>query len=453
VSLKINIKDYFLVTFVAIIIFLFIAQALATTPGYFEVTGYLREEGVEVAVPSNLAFLTQGESTPNVVGGAFKLPMAIGRVVKVTVMSGDQVKAGQVVALIDNRLAKARLEMITAQQEFVAAQKRLLEEKLTDLRESYTEISDKKQSLENASSTLKSMQLKQLSLAKGAIATAKKNLSEIEKSVSKAQVGLQQASRARESSEEYLIYVTRLPESPEKTKLLDEAQANLNKAVLAEKTAQGKLNQLLALESKLKSGLQQAEFAVKEIKRQFGKKEAKLKKALLKVKAAESEVAQAIEAIENKISAVQWRIKRIGHLKRIFSWLLDLTIIKTPISGRVRELKIAEGSVVFPGQPIAVISKNSVIKLDIYLPVNKLGKLKEGENVKVTATTLPDRIFRGKVAEVGKKAVFPPSSEASQSLHLIRVVKIQINIGNKEGLLKAGMSATAYVRSKVASGW
>jgi multidrug resistance efflux pump len=419
VSLKISGKGYFLVTLVAIVIFLFIARALATIPNFFEVTGYLGEDGVEVAVPPDLAFLTQEESTPSVMGRAFKLPMAVGKVVKVTVKSGDQVKADQVIALIDDRLAKARLEMITAQQEFVAAQKRFLEEKLADLRESYIEISDKEQSLENAWNTLKATRLQRISLAKEAVVNAEGKLAEIEKNISRTQTELQQAGKTGKAVEE----------------------------------DQNKLSQLLASEAKLKVEIRKAELHVKGVEHYFSQKEAKLRRAILKVRAAKSEVSEAIDTLENKISAVQWRAEKVSRLKRISKWLLDLTKIRAPISGRVRELKITEGSVLFPGQPIAVISKDSVIRLDVYLPIEKLSEVREGENVKVTVTTLPDRIFKGKVAEVGKKAVFPPSSEASESLHLMRVVKVRINVLNKEGLLKAGMSATAYMRGQVASGW
>lgn len=354
-SLKVGRKGYFLATFMALIVFLFIARAWATNASFLELAGYLREDGVEVSVPSDLAFLAQEESTPSVTKGAFELPPAVGRVVKVTVKSGDQVKAGQTVAILDNHLAKARLDLITAQQELISAQKELLEEKLADLWTFYNEISDKEQKLRRTQRTL---------------------------------------------------------------------------------------------EAKLKANVAKAELKAEEIKRQFSRKEAELKKAILKVKAAKREVNEAIDTIENKISVVQWQAKKITRLKSIFKRLLDLTKIRAPTSGQVKELKITEGSVLFPAQPIAVISNDLVMKLDVYVPIDKLSSIKEGQDIEVAVAALSDRIFKGKISRVGEKAVFAPSSESSQSLHLIRVVKVQIKIVNKQRLLKAGMSATAYVRSR-----
>ncbi|QTV05100.1 efflux RND transporter periplasmic adaptor subunit [Faecalibacter bovis] len=106
------------------------------------------------------------------------------------------------------------------------------------------------------------------------------------------------------------------------------------------------------------------------------------------------------------------------------------TNVKATIAGIVNKRYIEPGSVVNPGAQMFDIVNVSRLKLKVSVNESEIVNLRIGQNVKVTASVLPDDEFVGKITFIAPKA------DASLSFP----VEIEVSNNNK---LKAGMYGTA----------
>jgi len=101
--------------------------------------------------------------------------------------------------------------------------------------------------------------------------------------------------------------------------------------------------------------------------------------------------------------------------------------------------------VVYPGQTVMSIVRTRTLRLAIYVPLDEVGTVKNGDSVDVEVDAAPGQVFEGKVIGVGGKATFAPSNMTTDRLELVRVVKVIVEVVNKNGVLKAGMPADVSV--------
>lgn len=103
------------------------------------------------------------------------------------------------------------------------------------------------------------------------------------------------------------------------------------------------------------------------------------------------------------------------------------TNLVAPFSGVITKKLIDLGSVVGPGTPIVELTDISSLKLTVSVPERDVLKFKKGQSVGVTADVYGDRIFQGKVTNVGVVA------DKSHNF------KVQITVSNAKQELRGGM--------------
>lgn len=109
--------------------------------------------------------------------------------------------------------------------------------------------------------------------------------------------------------------------------------------------------------------------------------------------------------------------------------------VKATISGIVINIYPDLNDAVFPAQgmtskPVATVANMNKVKVISYLSEKDIGKVKEGQEVKLFVDAYPDKIFWGKLKKVAP-AVDP----------VIRKLKVEAIIPNPEHKLKSGMFA------------
>lgn len=115
------------------------------------------------------------------------------------------------------------------------------------------------------------------------------------------------------------------------------------------------------------------------------------------------------------------------------------TNVKATIAGIINKRNIEPGSVVAPGTPLFDIVNVSKLKLKVAVNENEIVNLRVGQNVKVTASVLPNDEFVGKISFIAPKA------DATLNFP----VEIEVSNNNQ---LRAGMYGTAiFSTSKDAS--
>src|SRR5439155_22992761 len=105
-------------------------------------------------------------------------------------------------------------------------------------------------------------------------------------------------------------------------------------------------------------------------------------------------------------------------------------LFRSPVKGVVLDRQAVKGQLASPAQPLFRIGDLSILWLTVQAFERDAVRIKSGSPVRITFR----RTFTGKVALVGKEV-------NSQS----RTILVRVDIKNPEGLLRPGMSATAWI--------
>ena len=109
-------------------------------------------------------------------------------------------------------------------------------------------------------------------------------------------------------------------------------------------------------------------------------------------------------------------------------------VLRSPVKGSVLERSAVTGQLAEPSRPLFRIGDLSELWLTVQAFERDAVRIKVGAAVRTTFAALPGRTFSGKVALIGKEV-------NSQS----RTISVRVEVANREGLLRPGMSATAWI--------
>jgi len=83
--------------------------------------------------------------------------------------------------------------------------------------------------------------------------------------------------------------------------------------------------------------------------------------------------------------------------------------------------------------------------LRAYVPETEVGRLKVGDVAKLRVDAFPDRVFTGRLTEIGSEAEYTPRNVQTKKERVNLVFRIKIQIDNPQGILKPGLPADADV--------
>ncbi|HEY7405017.1 MAG TPA: efflux RND transporter periplasmic adaptor subunit [Candidatus Angelobacter sp.] len=109
-------------------------------------------------------------------------------------------------------------------------------------------------------------------------------------------------------------------------------------------------------------------------------------------------------------------------------------VLRSPIHGTVIERSALRGQLADPAQPLFKIAELKTVWLNVHAFERDAVLLQAGKAARVTLPALPGRTFPAKVTLIGS-AVDPAS----------RTIPVRIAVENGSGVLRPGMSATAWV--------
>jgi HlyD family secretion protein len=120
---------------------------------------------------------------------------------------------------------------------------------------------------------------------------------------------------------------------------------------------------------------------------------------------------------------------------------LSYTTITSPIKASILSKAVEMGELVVPGSPIVTMANLDTVKLYLYVAESVVGKLKLGDQVKVTVDSFPGKVFMGKVSYISDKEEFTPKPIQTQEERTTYVYKVKVIIPNPNHDLKPGMPA------------
>ncbi|HUH12205.1 MAG TPA: HlyD family efflux transporter periplasmic adaptor subunit, partial [Longimicrobiales bacterium] len=121
---------------------------------------------------------------------------------------------------------------------------------------------------------------------------------------------------------------------------------------------------------------------------------------------------------------------------------LENAVIRAPFAGRVTVRHREPGETVSPGAPVLTLMDPDDRWVRIYVPENRLGAVRLGQEAAIRSDTFEDRLYPGRVVRIADEAEFTPRNVQTpeERVRLVYAVKVRIT-GDPALELKPGLPA------------
>jgi HlyD family secretion protein len=240
--------------------------------------------------------------------------------------------------------------------------------------------------------------------------------------------------------------------------IMDSAEVVMNEAQ-REKDRHDKLyeNNIIARQDKDKVDVRY-ETAVKEYERtkqaymlyQSGFRQETIEAARAKVYEGLAVVQQAknnllqIESAQQDLEVAKTRIKANKAAVSLARIELSHSRLIAPFSGIILSRNVEPGEVVTTGREVLSISDITRVDLKIFVNQTEIGRVKQGQKVKVKIDTFPDKDYFGRVSYISPEAEFTPKIIQTHKERVKLVYMVKVALSNPENELKPGIPADAW---------
>ena len=167
--------------------------------------------------------------------------------------------------------------------------------------------------------------------------------------------------------------------------------------------------------------------------------------------AAAVEVAQAaLDALLSRpnaeeVEVAQTQVRQAEAALGILQVQLEKMTLYSPLSGLVSNRSIHVGETASPGSALMTVANLDEVKLTVYIPENRYGRIRLGQTVTVEVDSFPGQTYEGEVIYISSEAEFTPRNVQTKEERVNTVFAVKILIPNPEHELKPGMPADAKI--------
>lgn len=154
----------------------------------------------------------------------------------------------------------------------------------------------------------------------------------------------------------------------------------------------------------------------------------------------EAMAAQAQAAAAQAAIASAQRESAQATLEQVEYQITQLTLT-SPFQGVVLQRAAEVGEIASPGATLLVIGNLQDLTITVYLPEDRYGRLRIGQEAEVRVDSYPGETFVGRVTYIADRAEFTPRNVQTAEGRRTTVFAVQIAIANPQGKLKPGMPA------------
>ncbi|MDH4197289.1 MAG: efflux RND transporter periplasmic adaptor subunit [Candidatus Aminicenantes bacterium] len=122
------------------------------------------------------------------------------------------------------------------------------------------------------------------------------------------------------------------------------------------------------------------------------------------------------------------------------------SVVVSPVAGVVTRRVIEAGEMVTPGATVLTVSELDSVYVMLYITERDLGRLRLGDAAEVRIDAFPDRAFPGRVTYISPQAEFTPKNVQTKEDRVKLVFAVKVEIDNREGALKPGIPADAWIK-------
>jgi HlyD family secretion protein len=357
----------------------FILRTPATDPNVIKLSG--RIEGDDAAVSAKVS----------------------GRIREINVREGDQVKAGQLIAVIDDEQVKAREE----QERFLVQQ---AEARVASVRQQIAVLAAQ---LESSNTGVDQARID----AQGRVSQAEADVAHAEAQLAKEEAALKQA---RYDQERYM-------------KLASDGDVPERTGYQAQSTAETHIAAVQAARKQV-----EAARAAKMIA------QANLSNVAMRSSNSIAIRQQMIQAEADVTAAEAEAQKARARLKEAEADRNDLQIV-APIDGTVATRSAEPGEVISAGTPVVTLVDLSAVYLRGFIPEGDIGRVRAGQLGRVYLDSAPDKPIEAIVTRIDPEASFTPENTYFRDDRVKQVVGIKLQLKGATGFAKPGMPADGEV--------
>jgi HlyD family secretion protein len=160
-----------------------------------------------------------------------------------------------------------------------------------------------------------------------------------------------------------------------------------------------------------------------------------------------------VEVLEGQVSATDAFLDAARQRVELAQSQIAKTEVRAPISGVILVKAIEPGEFATPGKPIAVLVDLRSLQLKVFVPEAEIGKIKLGDQARVSISAFANRFYEARVARVDQQAQFTPRDIHMPEERTRMVFGVTLDLANPTGALKPGMPADAWIRWQDSVRW
>jgi len=149
---------------------------------------------------------------------------------------------------------------------------------------------------------------------------------------------------------------------------------------------------------------------------------------------------------EEQIAMAEAQVRQAEAAVHLVDAQIAQLTLTAPMEGVVTSRGGQTGETATAGAPLLTIANLDEVTLVIYIPENRVGQVRLGQEVEVRVDSFPERVFLGHVASIAGEAEFTPRNVQTQEERVNLVFAVKVRIPNPDRALKPGMPADATVR-------
>jgi HlyD family secretion protein len=146
------------------------------------------------------------------------------------------------------------------------------------------------------------------------------------------------------------------------------------------------------------------------------------------------------------LNAAKARVEQAQAQVNIIKKQIKDSYIIAPVSGTITHKPVEEGELIGAGTVIVKIAQLEKMELRIYVGETELGKVRFGGDADVVIDTYPNKTYKGKVVYISPTAEFTPRNVQTKDERTKLVFQVKLEVENRNGELKSGMPADAYLK-------
>lgn len=326
-----------------------------------------------------------------------------GRIREINVREGDQVKAGQLIAVIDDEQVKAREE----QERFLVQQS---EARVASVRQQIAVLSAQ---LESSNTGVDQARID----AQGRVSQAEADVAHAEAQLAKEEAAFKQAKY----DEERYVKLATDGDVPERTG--HQARSTAESYAAAVQAARKQVEAARAAQMIAQSNLANVSMR----------------------KSNSTAIRQQIIQAEADVSAAEAEVQRSrARLAEAAADRNDLQIV-APFAGTVMTRTAEPGEVITAGTPVVTLVDLDTVYLRGFIPEGEIGRVRTGQTGRVYLDSAPNKAIEAVVTRIDPEASFTPENTYFRDDRVKQVVGIKLQLRGATGFAKPGMPADGEV--------